>query len=157
MNNPKIIVCSTSQHFELAKKLTQDYMDWLGEDLFYQGIDKERETFHIMYGKPLGCFIYVLINGEVAGGVGVRKLEDGICEMKRLFVYDKFRGHKLGQILSEELIKVGKELDYKKMRLDKIPRIKNAMKLYRSLGFYEIPKYYNNPDKSVIYFELVLK
>jgi len=154
---PKLIICSTAEHFNNAKKLTNDYMNWLGEDLFYQGIEKEFEVFHEMYNKPTGCFIYVVINDTVTGGVGVRFLDEGICEMKRLFVYDDFRGHQLGRIMSEELIKVSKELGYKKMRLDTIPRLKNAMELYRNLGFYEIPKYYNNPDKSVVYFELELK
>ena len=73
--------------------------------------------------------------------------------MKRLFVYDKFRGHQLGLLLSKELLKVSKELGYQKMRLDTIPRLKNAMQLYFLLGFYVIPKYYNNPDKNVVYFE----
>ncbi|MGB0887902.1 MAG: GNAT family N-acetyltransferase [Vicingaceae bacterium] len=149
----QLITCTTKHHFNLAKKLTHDYMAWLGEDLFYQGIEKEHNTFDTMYGKPNGCFIYVLINNEVAGGVGVRKLEEGICEMKRLFVYDKFRGHQLGLLLSKELLKVSKELGYQKMRLDTIPRLKNAMQLYFLLGFYVIPKYYNNPDKNVVYFE----
>ena len=157
MIKPELIICNTPEHFSLAKKLTQDYMAWLGEDLFYQGIEKEFEIFHKMYNKPTGCFIYAMINGAVAGGVGIRFLEEGICEMKRLFVYDDFRGHQLGRILSEELINVSKELGYHKMRLDTIPRLKNAMQLYRDLGFYKIPKYYNNPDKSVVYFELAFK
>ena len=154
---PELIICSTPEHFSLAKKLTQDYMTWLGEDLFYQGVEKEFDIFHKMYNKPTGCFIYVMINNEIAGGVGLRYLEEGTCEMKRLFVYGNFRGHQLGKILSNELINIGKNLVYKKMRLDTIPKLKNAMDLYRDLGFYEIPKYYNNPDKSVVYFELELK
>ena len=153
MIKPEITICNTPEDYNNAKILTQDYMAWLGEDLFYQGIDKERDTFHIMYNKPTGSFIFIKVDNEIAGGVGVRALEDGICEMKRLFVYDKFRGHKLGKLLSEELIKISKELGYNKMRLDTIPRLNSAMKLYRELGFYEIPKYYNNPDKSVVYFE----
>ena len=153
---PEIVSCSTSEHFNLAKKLTKDYMLWLGEDLFDQGVEKEFSIFHEMYNKPNGCFIYATINGTIAGGVGVRYLEKDICEMKRLFVYDAFRGHQLGKILSDELIKVSKNLGYKKMRLDTIPRLKNAMELYQNLGFYEIPKYYDNPDESVVYFELEL-
>ena len=145
----KLNICNSSAEFELAKKLTKDYMDWLGEDLCYQGIEKEMETFHIMYNKPIGAFIYVLINGEITGGIGVRKLEDGICEMKRLFVYEKFRGHQLGLLMCEELLKISKNLGYKKMRLDTLPKLKNAVKLYESLGFYETAKYYNNPDERV--------
>ena len=154
--NIEIITCSTQDHFDSAKKLAQDYMDWLGLDLYYQGIDKEFDTFHKMYGQPIGSFIYATVDGKVAGGVGTRFLEDGICEMKRLFVYDEFRGHNLGRILCDKLLKISKDLGYQKMRLDTIPKLNNAMQLYSQLGFYEIPKYYNNPDKSVVYFELKL-
>ena len=86
----ELIRCSSSVHFNGAKNLTQDYMAWLGEDLFYQGIEKEFEIFHEMYNQPTGCFIMALINGVVAGGVGVRFFDKGICEMKRLFVYDLY-------------------------------------------------------------------
>ncbi|MEJ6735706.1 MAG: GNAT family N-acetyltransferase [Flavobacteriales bacterium] len=152
----ELIICSTSTHFNLAKKLTNDYMVWLGEDLHYQGIEKELETFHQMYNTPNGAFIYVLIDGEIAGGVGVRKLADGICEMKRLFVYDTYRGYQLGQLLCEKLLLISKDLGYSKMRLDTLPTLKNAVQLYKDLGFYEISKYYKNPDKRVAYMEIEL-
>ncbi|MBL4669259.1 MAG: GNAT family N-acetyltransferase [Flavobacteriales bacterium] len=150
----ELIVCRTSEQFSLAKKLTIDYMNWLGVDLYYQGIDKEHDTFHIMYNYPEGCFIYILINDELAGGVGVRRLEDNICEMKRLYVYDKFKGDKLGLFLCNKLIEIAKELGYQKMRLDTLPTLKNALQLYSDLGFYKIPKYYNNPDERVVYLEI---
>jgi len=152
----ELITCHTTTEFNLAKKLTNDYMEWLGEDLCYQGIDKELETFHIMYNKPIGCFIYAKIDGEIAGGVGVRLLEKGICEMKRLFVYKKFRGQQIGSLLCNELIKASKELGCQKMRLDTLPKLKNALQLYKGLGFYDISKYYNNPDERVVYMELTL-
>jgi carbonic anhydrase len=152
----KLIICKTSEQFNFAKKLTKDYMTWLGEDLCYQGIDKELETFHEMYNSPSGAFIYVTIDNEIAGGVGVRKLADGICEMKRLFVYEKHRGLQLGQLMCEELLKISTNLGYKKMRLDTLPKLKKAVKLYKNLGFYKITKYYNNPDERVSYMEIIL-
>ena len=156
MTKPELIICTTPAHFNSAKKLTKDYMDWLGLDLHYQGIDNEFENFDKMYGKPNGSFIYATIDGKIAGGVGTRFLETGVCEMKRLFVYEEFRGYNLGEIICYELLKISKELGYSKMRLDTIPKLNNAMQLYKNLGFYEISKYYNNPDKSVVYFELSL-
>ena len=152
----EIIICRTTEHFNHAKKLTNDYMEWLGEDLCYQGIEKEFENFHQMYNTPSGAFIYILIEGFVAGGVGVRSLEKGICEMKRLFVYGQYRGQQLGQLLCKELLIISKELGYKKMRLDTLPTLNNALQLYKESGFYEIPKYYNNPDERVVYMEIVL-
>ncbi|MFB0923986.1 MAG: GNAT family N-acetyltransferase [Vicingaceae bacterium] len=156
MTKPELIICTTPAHFNSAKKLAKDYMDWLGLDLHYQGIDNEFENFDKMYGKPNGSFIYATIDGKIAGGVGTRFLETGVCEMKRLFVYEEFRGYNLGEIICYELLKISKELGYSKMRLDTIPKLNNAMQLYKNLGFYEISKYYNNPDKSVVYFELSL-
>jgi GNAT superfamily N-acetyltransferase len=152
----KMITCSSSVEFSWAKKITQDYLAWLNEDLFYQGIEKEFEIFHEMYNQPRGCFIIAMMDGKVAGGVGTRFLENGICEMKRLFVYDKFRGHQLGKKLCHQVLEISKGLGYQKMRLDTIPKLNNAMHLYRDLGFYEIPTYYDNPDQTVIYFELKL-
>ena len=156
MTEPELIICDTPSHFDLAIKLTKDYVVWLGEDLHYQGIEKELENFHKMYNSPNGAFIYVLIDGNVAGGVGVRKLTDGTCEMKRLFVYDTCRGYQLGQYLCQKLIAISKDLGYSKMRLDTLPRLKNAVQLYKYLGFYEISNYNNNPDERVRYMEIVL-
>jgi len=152
----ELIICSTPAHFTLAKKLTKDYLLWLDEDLCYQGIENELETFHKMYNAPSGAFIYILKDGEIAGGVGVRKLTDGICEMKRLFVYDTYRGHQLGQLLCDKLILISKEFGYKKMRLDTLPKLNNAVKLYKQIGFYVISNYYDNPDKRVKYMEINL-
>ena len=67
-------------------------MIWLGMDLGFQNTDKEFAVFNRMYGEASGAYIYALINGDVAGGVGFRKLSNDICEMKRLYVYEDYRG-----------------------------------------------------------------
>ena len=67
-------------------------MIWLGMDLGFQNTDKEFTVFNRMYGEASGAYIYALINGNVAGGVGFRKLSNDICEMKRLYVYEDYRG-----------------------------------------------------------------
>jgi ribosomal protein S18 acetylase RimI-like enzyme len=107
-----------------------------------------------MYGYPEGCFIYAKRGDEIVGGVGCRKLETDICEMKRLYVYEEFQGLGIGRKLCDELISVSKSLGYKKMKLDTVAKLKSAIKLYEKMGFKEIPKYYENPDKTVKYMEL---
>ncbi len=131
-------------------------MDWLGFDLCFQGIDKEFDTFDKMYNQPDGCFIYAKHKGKIAGGVGIRKLEDGICEMKRLYVYDEFRGYKIGLKLCNEIISIAKTMAYQKMKLDTIAKLDKAIKLYESLGFYYIEQYRENPDNTARFMEIVL-
>lgn len=151
----QLIICQTKEDFSIAKKLTKDYMAWLEMDLCFQGIENELATFNNMYNKPTGCFIYIKVNDVVAGGVGMRLLsENDICEMKRLYVYEQFRGQQIGLILCQKLIKISQLMGYNKMRLDTVSKLQKAIKLYNSLGFLEIPPYCENPDKTVKYMEL---
>ncbi len=142
--------------FNIAKAITRDYIKWLDMDLSFQDIEKEFETFDKMYAKPGGCFIYAKYNNIVTGGVACKKLEECICEMKRLFVYDNMCGKRIGKKLCNEIISIAKGLGYRKMRLDTIEKLDKAIKLYENIGFYDIPKYRNNPDKTVRYMELNL-
>lgn len=87
----------------------------------------------------------------------MRKLEDGICEMKRLFVRGEFRGQKIGIALIERVINDAREIGYAKMRLDTSTlKMKKAISLYESYGFVEISPYYENPHPGVLFMELAL-
>lgn len=152
----EIIACKTAKDFDIAKKLTKDYLEWLGLDLCFQNIEQEFATFNKMYNRPDGCFIYANYKGNIAGGVGIRKLADGVCEMKRLYVYADYRGLNIGLKLGEEIIAIAKKMHYQKMRLDTIARLDKAIKLYEFLGFYEIDKYRENPDETTRFMEICL-
>ena len=132
-------------------------MRWLNMDLSFQNIDQELSGFSSMYGPPNGLFLIAWHNGELAGGVGFRKFDAKICEMKRLFVYEQFRGLRLGRSLCIELINNAKKLEYEKMRLDTLGHMKAAIGLYTTLGFKEITPYRFNPDPTAKYMELNLR
>jgi len=151
-----IHICNSKEEFAIAKILTQDYMKWLGMDLDFQNTKKEFQVFETMYGKPEGCFIYATINGAIAGGVAIRKLDVKICEMKRLFVYGDYQGKGLGEVLCEKIISIAREVGYCQMRLDTVAKLKSAIGLYKKIGFYEIEAYCPNPDPTVKYMELEL-
>lgn len=148
--------CSTDSDFSYAMQITTDYIAWLNMDLSFQNIDKELSDFPLMYGPPNGFFLLAWHEGELAGGVGLRMHESKVCEMKRLFVYDKFKNKGVGRSLCTKLIKKAKNLGYKKMRLDTLGRMKSAIRLYESLGFMEIESYRFNPDPTTKYMELIL-
>ena len=125
-------------------------------DLGFQNTDKEFAVFNLMYGGAGGAYIYACINGEIAGGVGFRKLSNNICEMKRLYVYEDYRGCGLAFRLCQELLSLSKSMSYCKMRLDTISRLVKANSLYDKIGFRDIPKYYDNPNPTVRYMEINL-
>ena len=151
-----IHVCKSLEDFNIAKSITKDYIEWLGMNLDFQNIDKEFKVFETMYGNPDGCFIYATVEGEVFGGVAIRKLEPGICEMKRLFVYDTFQRRGFGRVLCDKIISISRELGYQKMRLDTVSKLESAIVLYEKIGFYKIEAYYENPDLTVRYMEMEL-
>ena len=152
-----IIQCTRISEFGLAKKITEDYIKWLGMDLSFQKVENELSGFNEMYSPPEGCYLIAFTeNGETAGGVGLRRFEAGICEMKRLYVYQEYLRKGLGEALCRELIIHAKKLGYKKMRLDTIGKLKAANRLYDKLGFYEIEPYRENPDKTARFMEYKL-
>src|SRR5205807_10470057 len=110
------------------------------------------------YSPPGGRLLVALIDRQIAGCAALRPLEsDGApcAEMKRLYVRPGFRGTGLGRALAERIIAEARSAGYRYLRLDSLPRMERAIALYRELGFYEIPRYGDNPV-SALCFELIL-
>ena len=137
---------------ELVRTLFREYAGTLGVDLAFQGFEEELEALPGGYDAVL----IATAGGEAAGCVGVRPLEDGICEMKRLYLRPSARGTGLGRALAEAAIGRARELRYERMRLDTLPSMTRARALYRSLGFVEIAPYRHNPVAGTAFLELEL-
>ncbi len=133
-----------------------EYAVSLGFDLSFQDFEQEMADFPDEYSAPHGCLLLAFYGEELAGCVALRDFGNGICEMKRLYVKPAFRGLKVGRALTESIIKAGKGLGYTHMRLDTVPFMKEAISLYRSLGFKEIDSYRYNPIEGATYMELAL-
>jgi carbonic anhydrase len=109
------------------------------------------------YAPPRGRLLLAKAAGDVVGCVGLRPLEPGICEMKRLWVEPGWGGYGIGRALTQAVIDAARDLGYKRMRLDTLPALMPAAQhLYRGLGFQEIPAYYDCPLEGVVMLELEL-
>jgi ribosomal protein S18 acetylase RimI-like enzyme len=153
----EIIQAETTEQIEEARKIFREYEAWLDLDLCFQGFEEELANLPGKYKLPEGRLFLAVSDEKVAGCIALRKLEEGICEMKRLYVRDEFRGQKIGISLMEKLISEAKEIGYQKLRLDTYPpKMGKAVKLYESHGFQAIEPYYHNPHAKTLFMELEL-
>lgn len=121
-----------------------------------QNYDEELEHLDLKYGLPDGRLYIAFYHGELAGCIGLRKIDEWNCEMKRLYVRPAFRGKKIGSKLVQQIIKDAKDIGYSHMLLDTLPFLKSAINMYETIGFYEIPSYNDSPMTTSIYMKLDL-
>ncbi len=124
----------------------------LGIDLCFQGFVQELDELPGKYSSPDGTILLARTAEDIAGVVALRKLEEGVCEMKRLFVKDAYKGHGIGKALALQLIDTAREMGYSVMKLDTLERLAPAVKMYRTLGFLETEAYNYNPEGDILYF-----
>jgi GNAT superfamily N-acetyltransferase len=142
--------------FPAVRELIEEYVAALGVDLSFQEIDAELGDLAATYGPPDGRILVGLVDGEIAGCVALRPLEEDCCEMKRLYVRPDFRSAGLGRRLAVAVIDAASRLGYARMRIDTLPQMGAARKLYASLGFREIEPYRFNPVPGTAFMELAL-
>lgn len=83
-------------------------------------------------------------NSAVAGG-GLRHLDEGVVEIKRMFVRPEARSRGVARELLAALEAAARELGYERVRLDTGPKQIHGLALYRSAGYVDLPPYNDNP------------
>lgn len=121
-----------------------------------QNYDAELEHLETKYGQPDGRLYLAKLGGEVAGCIGLRKIDNENCEMKRLYVRPQFRGEHIGQKLVQRILDDARKIGYTNMLLDTLPFLQSAIRMYREFGFVEIPSYNNSPMDTSIYMRCKL-
>lgn len=147
----------TPEQIAQARELFLEYAQSLGFSLCFQNFDQELAGLPGDYAPPGGRLLLAEFDNQLAGCVALHKFDGDICEMKRLYLRPKFRGKGLGRILAEAIIAEARQIGYLRMRLDTVgPVMKDAVAMYRKLGFREIAPYRANPMAGTLYLELTL-
>jgi len=140
-----------------TRELFLEYAQSLNFDLCFQSFDQELAELPGDYTPPDGRLLLAEYENQLAGCVALHKIDAEICEMKRLYLRPTFRGKRIGRILTETVIREARTIGYRRMRLDTVePVMKDAVALYRSLGFKQIEAYRLNPVAGAMYMELEL-
>jgi ribosomal protein S18 acetylase RimI-like enzyme len=128
-----------------VRALLVEYCRWIDLDATFEEINAELDRLPGDYAPPGGLLLVVRIDGHPVGLVAYRRLDDRTCEMKRLYVQPQARGRGLSRALVEALTSHATRAGYLEMRLDTLPMMGPAQRLYESLGFHDIPPYYDTP------------
>ena len=153
----RILQAQTAAELDAVCELFDEYQRDLGVDLGFQGFAEELATLPGRYAPPGGRLLLALEGTDPAGCVALRALEEGVCEMKRLFVRPAYRGQGLGYRLAMQIVNAAPALGYSLMRLDTLDTLDSAMRMYAAMGFQRRMPYYANPLPGVVYWERALQ
>jgi ribosomal protein S18 acetylase RimI-like enzyme len=152
--SPFIIKKATTEtDFENGKQLFLRYIKSLHFELNFQDVNRELEEIHLEYNLPTGVLLLAYDGDKAIACAGVRKIDGQIAELKRMFVDPDYRGHQLGQKILQMSLNEARLLGYRSIRLDTVPEMQAAIKLYTAAGFYPIESYRFNPMPGALFME----
>jgi ribosomal protein S18 acetylase RimI-like enzyme len=157
--DPKVdIGPAEAEDFPAIRGLCNGFLDWCrsryGENAWFVDHYYTPEKWAAVldslprvHAAPEGAALVARLDGKVVGCVMIQRIDENTCEMKRMFVGPEGRGLGLGRRLAENIIRVAAERGYAFIQLDTGRNHDEALSLYRSLGFEEIPPYYEAPPE----------
>jgi len=160
---PEIIhPAATASDYSAFAGLIREYVDWsraryrgdawfIEQAFSHQLLESELEDLSVSYGPPNGKTLLARSDGQICGGVAYRRLSDEICEMKRLFVPDRFRGRGTGRRLCEAIVASAGDAGFRLMRLDTGNLLTEAIEMYKSIGFRLCAPYHQYPEPLMPY------
>ena len=132
------------------------YLAHIEEDLDDEGLDHDIVHWEREYDGTSGVLLVVEDPaGEIVGTAGLRSLEPGTGEIKRMWIRPGCQGLGLGRRLMSRCLEEARALGFLVLRLDTERRMQAALHLYRRCGFAEVSDYNGNP-RAQIWMELKL-
>jgi putative acetyltransferase len=158
----RLIQPQSEQTWQQARLLIEQYASTLDLDLSFQNLAHELEHLAIDYAPPTGSFLLAedlaaAGHGVYLGCVGLRRIADGVGEIKRLYTVPAARGRGAGRLLAEGIVTAARQMGYAKLLLDTLPGMREAQALYASLGFKSTAAYRFNPVPDAVFLELTLR
>ena len=153
---PKVFQVASENEVAAARAIISEYAASLGVDLSYQNFDEELAQLPGEYSRPRGRLLLASVGEDVAGCIALRARSDEVCEMKRLYVRPSFRGLRLGHLLATTAIAEARAIGYRSMRLDTLPFMTSAQRMYAALGFVPCAPYYTTAIAGTVFMELEL-
>ena len=148
---------------EAVRELFTEYTRMLveNEPAFQTYLDLQDYTAELAdltkkYGLPHGRLYIAWCDDQPAGCIGLRRLDDQTCELKRLYVRPAFRGRGIAGAMMQRILDDARAIGYTAMLLDTLPFLTSAIRMYRALGFYDIPPYNDSPLDTTIFLRLDL-
>lgn len=152
----EILRARTAEDLAQARTLFGEYSEQVAEPRCFAAFGEELASLPGEYAPPEGRLFLARGDGQAAGCVAMRRQDERSAEMKRLYVREPFRGSGLGRTLAKLIIAAAREQGYTRLVLDTLPKMRDAIALYRSLGFRETGPYSPAPTPGARFFELSL-
>ncbi len=145
---------ATPTELERLRELFREYQRSIGTDLCFQNFEEELATLPGAYAPPGGRLYLGTSSSDAVCCAGLRPCDNGVAEMKRLYVRPAYRGQGLGLILAKTIIADAKSMGYARLVLDTLPSMNAAQAMYEALGFRDIEPYTFNPIAGTRYMGL---
>lgn len=146
---------ASDDQIQTARQLFSEYAESMDYAVCFDDFERELASLPGDYAPPDGCLLIAKYEGQPAGCVALRRLTDGVGEMKRMWVRRGFRGRKIGLAMANEVIARSRQMGYKRIMLETMPRMEQAMSLYLIMGFY-ITSGTPDSDNSIVRMQMDL-
>lgn len=147
---------TAADDLDALRAMLREYEAEIGVDLCFQSFAAELASLPGDYAPPRGRLLLAYANGALAGCVALKPVDEATCEMKRLYVRPAHRASGLGRDLVTRVIAEARALGFREMRLDTLPSMQQAQRMYERFGFRDIPPYRPNPVPGTRYMGLAL-